>query len=298
MAQLLLVADDEEYNLDLIRDYLAGEPYELVEAMDGAEALEKLAQRPGDFRCAILDRMMPRVDGLEVLRRMKADPVLARIPVVMQTAMSAPEQVAEGLDAGAFYYLGKPYSGAVMRSVIANALRHGEFLRSASGEIEAHIAMMRLLDRAQFRFRTLAQARMLAAAIAGLCPRTEAVLLGLSELVVNAIEHGVLGIGYDEKSQLLQGGVWEEEIERRLADPRYDARGARVVFERHAQELVIRVEDDGEGFDWTRYADFDPGRVFDAHGRGIAMARMIAFNSLAYEGRGNVAVARLPLAEA
>ena len=46
MGYLMLVADDEEYNLDVIRDHLAGEPYELVEAMDGAEALEKLAQRP------------------------------------------------------------------------------------------------------------------------------------------------------------------------------------------------------------------------------------------------------------
>lgn len=295
MAYLLLVADDEEYNLDLIRDYLTGEPYELVEAMDGAEALDKLSRRAGEFHCAILDRMMPRVDGLELLRRMKADPALARIPVVMQTAMSSPEQVAEGLDAGAFYYLGKPYSRSVMRSVIANALRHGDFLRSASIEIAAHTAMMRLLDRGQFRFRTLTEARMLAAAIAGLCPRTQAVLLGLSELVVNAIEHGVLGIGYDEKSRLLQRGAWEDEVERRLADAKYAARGARIVFERLPGELVIRVEDDGEGFDWKRYAEMDPARAFDAHGRGIAMARMIAFNALDYEGCGNVAVARLPL---
>lgn len=295
MAYLLLVADDEEYNLDLIRDYLTGEPYELVEAMDGAEALEKLSRRASDFHCAILDRMMPRLDGLEVLRRMKADPALSRIPVVMQTAMSAPEQVAEGLDAGAFYYLGKPYTRSVMRSVIGNALRHGDFLRTASTEIESHGAMMRLLDRGQFRFRTLAEARMLAAAIASLCPRPQAVLLGLSELVVNAIEHGVAGIGYAEKSHLLTRGAWEEEVERRLADPTYAARGARLSIERAPGELVIRVEDDGEGFAWKRYAEIDPARAFDAHGRGIAMARMIAFQSLDYEGRGNVAVARVAL---
>lgn len=296
MSHLLLVAEDEAYNLDLIREYLAGEPYEIVEAMDGAEALDRLSRRPEQFHCVVLDRMMPRLDGLEVLKRLKSDPVLARIPVVMQTAMAAPEQVAEGLEAGAFYYLAKPYSRSVLRAVVANALRHADFLRGAADEIEAHTAMMRMLDRAQFRFRTLAEARRLAAAIAGLCPRPQAVLLGLSELVVNAIEHGVLGIGYEEKSRLLQRGLWEDEIERRLRDPAYAARGARVVFERTPTELLIRVEDDGEGFDWRRYAEIDPARLYDAHGRGIAMARMIAFGSLAYEGKGNVAVARLPLA--
>ncbi len=295
MNPLLLIADDEQYNLDTMRAYLDGEPYEIVEAMDGAEALERIREHSGRFGCIVLDRVMPRLDGIEVLKQLKADPSLAMIPVVMQTAVAEPEKVAEGLEAGAFYYLAKPYTRTVLRAVIANALRHAAFLQSAMREIETHTAMMRLLDRAQFRFRTLRDARLLSAAVAGLCPDPPATLLGLSELAVNAVEHGVFGIGYAGKSALLQRGVWEDEVQRRLERPEYAARSARIGFERGAGEIVIRIEDDGEGFDWTRYAEMDPARAFDAHGRGIAMARLIAFKDLAYEGRGNVAVARLRL---
>src|SRR5687768_11051860 len=76
MAARLLVVDDEELNREIIREYLDEEDCELVEAHDGEHALELLAQ-PGRFDAVLLDRMMPGIDGLEVLQQMKKDARLA-----------------------------------------------------------------------------------------------------------------------------------------------------------------------------------------------------------------------------
>ena len=56
-------------------------------------------------------------------------------------------------------------------------------------------------------------------------------------------------------------------------------------------EVWYRIVDEGDGFDWTRYLDFDPARAFDPHGRGIAVARLSSFDALEYIGKGNLVIA-------
>ena len=64
-----------------------------------------------------------------------------------------------------------------------------------------------------------------------------------------------------------------------------------VVFERKERELYFHIRDEGEGFDWRSYLQFDPERAFDTHGRGIALARNLSFARLIYQGRGNEVLA-------
>jgi hypothetical protein len=109
--------------------------------------------------------------------------------------------------------------------------------------------------------------------------------------MVNAIEHGNLGISYQEKSLLKQEGDWEAEIQRRMSLPQFAGRVARVKAERVANAVVFTISDQGEGFDWQKYLAFDPSRAFDLNGRGIAMAKLISFSTLEYQGCGNVVVA-------
>ncbi len=260
----LLVVDDERWNIDTLREQLEGEDYAIDDAMDGAEAWEALSAEPGRYARVVLDRRMPRLDGMQVLQRMRDDPAFAATPVVMQTSVTAAEAVAEGLRAGAFYYLAKPCAREVLRAVIAKATRHAELQRRAAELQRAHGAMMRMTERAEFRFRDLADARTIAAAVAGMCPNPQAALLGLVELAVNAIEHGTLGIGYEQKSALTRYGNWEEEIRRRLAQEPYAGRSARLGFERAAGEILITVEDEGAGFDWRRYLELDPVRASES----------------------------------
>ena len=68
---------------------------------------------------------------------------------------------------------------------------------------------------------------------------------------------------------------------------------ARVAFRRMTGSLSFTISDQGAGFDWRRYLDFDPERVFDPNGRGIAMARQATFSSVEYLERGNIVVATI-----
>jgi hypothetical protein len=110
--------------------------------------------------------------------------------------------------------------------------------------------------------------------------------------MINAVEHGNLGINYREKTMLLMENDWRAEVERRLQLPQFSARVAQIRLERSAAgDIRFTISDQGNGFEWQRYLDFDPSRVFDPNGRGIAMAQRTSFSNLEYLGNGNTVVA-------
>lgn len=290
-CSFVLVVDDEATNRTIVRDFLADQGLCLEEAHDGASAWALLTQAPERFDAVLLDRMMPDMDGLDVLRRMKTHPVLSSVPVILQTAASAPEQVIEGLREGAFYYLSKPYSPEILLAVVRTAVRDRQEQRAVVAELACMRDTFHLIEHAKFRFRTLDEARNLAALAASTLQDAAQIAMGLSELMINAVEHGNLGVSYEEKSRLLKCGRWSDEIEQRLQDPRYSQRFATLGLERRADAVEFTVTDMGEGFDWRAYLDLHPSRVMDLHGRGIAIARRICFDDLRYEGHGNVVTA-------
>jgi len=291
----ILVLDDEDFNLDIIAEFLRDSGHPITGLTDSAEAWALLDADPDRFAAIILDRMMPPPDGMEMLRRIKADPRFEAMPVIMQTAATSPEEVAEGLAAGAWYYLAKPLSEQGLNRIVEAALGDRERrleLRRMTGELQQ---MLHLTVQARYRFRTLEEARLLAATLARLCPIPEMAAMGLSELTLNAVEHGNLGISYAEKGELLVRGDWEAEIERRLATPDLGARVAEIAVECLPDRVRFVVEDMGDGFDWQRYLDLDPARAFDSHGRGIALARQLSFPRIEYQGKGNRVLAEVTL---
>jgi anti-sigma regulatory factor (Ser/Thr protein kinase) len=134
--------------------------------------------------------------------------------------------------------------------------------------------------------------------LANACPDPERVVVGLSELIINAIEHGNLGITYEEKTRLNQDGEWLREVERRLQSEEYADKRVVVDFERGPLSIRIRIADEGAGFDWHGYVDPDPERAFDNHGRGIAMSKLLYFDSLEYHGKGNEVTVEVFLSDA
>lgn len=104
---LVLVADDDADILALIEYRLTTLGYEVVTATDGEAALQRCAERVPDL--CLLDVMMPRVGGLEVLHGMRADPALEQVPVILLTARVKDDDVERGFDAGADDYLRKPF---------------------------------------------------------------------------------------------------------------------------------------------------------------------------------------------
>ncbi|HEX3867194.1 MAG TPA: response regulator, partial [Gemmatimonadaceae bacterium] len=117
----VLVVDDHEDNVELLRARLEAWGYSTESAHDGAEALEKVDASPPDM--ILLDVMMPRIDGIEVARRIKGNKSLPFIPIIMQTALDTTENKVEGLEAGADDYITKPIDFAELRARLASMLR-------------------------------------------------------------------------------------------------------------------------------------------------------------------------------
>ncbi|MBK6909133.1 MAG: response regulator [Rhodocyclaceae bacterium] len=292
MTWHILVVDDEPLNREIIGEYLDDPAYVLTMAKDGQDAWEQLSLAGTRCDLIVLDRMMPRMGGMELLQRVKADARFSHVPVLMQTAASSSEQVSEGIAAGAYYYLTKPYNPGALLAVVHAALDDVRDQRAAADAGKAGTGFsLAVGDERVIVFHTLDEAHHLAGELANLGADVSALAMGLTELLVNAIEHGNLGITYAEKKHLRQNDGWEDEVNRRLASADLGARRARITIARQPESFTFTIEDEGAGFDWQRYLEFDPERVYDPNGRGIAMAKRVAFGTLEYHGRGNVVVA-------
>lgn len=119
--ELILVIDDEIHNFDVIEALLFKEKYDLKYAADGLQALELLTKIQPEL--ILLDVMMPALDGIEVCRRIKANPDTRHIPVVMATALNSKEDLANCLEAGADDFVSKPISGLELRARVRSMLR-------------------------------------------------------------------------------------------------------------------------------------------------------------------------------
>lgn len=288
----LLVVDDEGFNRDILEEYLGGAGYAVTLAEDGEAAWETLNSSGHNFSAVLLDRMMPRLDGMGLLRRIKSVARFAHIPVIFQTALDNPSDIVEGMNAGAFYYLTKPVSKDVALAIVQSAVSVRILSRPRRDELaEEKRHLFAMLRRGEFQMRTLDEARDLAKMLSGFFPDPSRALLGLSELLINAVEHGNLGISYTEKSRLLQEARWEEEVRRRLEKPESAGKMVNVQIEHLPHEICVTITDCGSGFDWKNYLEMSPERAFDPNGRGIAMSRMMSFDALEYRGNGNQVMA-------
>lgn len=119
--ETVLVVDDEEDILELVKYNLAKEGYTVVAVASGEDALAAARTKQPD--AVVLDLMLPGLDGLEVCRRMKGDPTLHHIPIVMLTAKGTEADIVTGLELGASDYVTKPFSPRVLTARVKAVLR-------------------------------------------------------------------------------------------------------------------------------------------------------------------------------
>ncbi len=117
----VLVVDDDPHILALIRTVLTQENYRVTTAGDGRQALDSLRGSP--FDAVITDALMPGLDGPTLTEKIKADPNLKDLPVIMITASSQPGMVRKSFSSGCILFLPKPFTGASLISILQLALR-------------------------------------------------------------------------------------------------------------------------------------------------------------------------------
>ncbi|MGN7614209.1 response regulator [Magnetococcales bacterium HHB-1] len=280
----ILVVDDEPANIKIIAQTLRDD-YHLLVAKNGMEALQILERQRVDL--ILLDLVMPGMSGFEVCERIKKNPLTRDLDVIFVTGRSEEEDVERGLALGAFYYVTKPFDQKLLQTLVASSFSQRHLEKKLRTEMLRTQDSICLLSEGEFRFRTLDDVYNLSVLLANTCFNSEEVVVGLKELLTNAVEHGNLELDYEDKSRLYMEDGWEAEVNYRLNDPNYADRYGTVRFLRKRDEVQFLITDQGSGFDWEPYLDLDPTRMLDSHGRGILIASKTCFDRVEYQGVGN-----------
>lgn len=234
---------------------------------------------------------MPKLSGIEVLRWIKAQQQFEYLPVIMHTAMKHSQNIREGIEAGAFYYLTKPTDGSVIISIVNAAVDDFNHLKNLLSRLQESKNPFKFLTEGIFRFKTLEEAEFLGVRIANACPNPGKAIV-ISELLVNAVEHGNLEISYKEKTEYIGEGIYNQILNQRLSQAPFADRFVEVKLQRLPDKMKVLIEDQGNGFDYQKYLTLDEDRVFDVHGRGIAIANMHVH--LEYLDKGNRVMITIP----
>lgn len=121
MAKILVVEDDEVARMVLAKIMEDENEFQPIMTGDGEQAIAALKAND-DIKAILLDRNMPKMGGMETLEALKANVRWSRIPVIFQTAADTDADVIEGMKAGAYYYLKKPYEPEMVRNVLRAAI--------------------------------------------------------------------------------------------------------------------------------------------------------------------------------
>ena len=288
MTSTILAIDDDPVNLDIITSYLEeNKDYEVITAADGVEGWDILSKSHQDIKLILVDRMMPNMDGMELSKMVLDDSEMSNIPIIMQTAAAEKKQVEEGIKLGVYYYLTKPYEEDKLLALVKSAIDSYNIHENISKEIKNNKDISPLLEEDVLYCRTLTDVQELSPKIAKLFPDPERVIIGIVEILTNAIEHGNLNISYHNKTQFLNNNCWKQEVERRLSLQENLDKKVTITVSRSESELKLTVKDDGQGFEWKKYMDISPNRVTDNHGRGIALSKLMSFDKIEYKHPGN-----------
>jgi DNA-binding response OmpR family regulator len=120
----ILIIDDLPENVFLLQDRLEREGYEVITSYDGKSGIEKAIKEIPDL--ILLDVMMPDLDGIEVCKELVLNPITLNIPIILVTAKSGAEDIKEGLEAGAFDYIKKPFDRIELLARVHSAVKLNE----------------------------------------------------------------------------------------------------------------------------------------------------------------------------
>ncbi len=119
-VQMILIVDDNADNAGLVFDYLTSKGYHTIIARDGRSALKLINEQRPDL--VLMDIQMPEMDGIKVIRQIRADQCLQAMPVIALTALAMPGDRERCLDAGADEYVSKPVSMRALAEIVARHL--------------------------------------------------------------------------------------------------------------------------------------------------------------------------------
>ena len=291
----VLVVDSDPVSRMIICSYLEDEGYRIFAEENDTSAWILLQEHP-EIDVIITDCPAVGKQGELFLERIKEHPIYRSMPVIMHSASANPALFYKIIQRGVFYFLTKPFAYDVLATLTHSAVDRGRRQRALLKSLRYQQLSQAYTRSLVMEYRTLEDADTIAFLLAYLTPDPDRMIPGLIELLVNAVEHGNLEIGFELKGKLLKENQLEEVIKERLATPPYSERKVQVLYQRDGKELSITIADEGKGFDVDWYKQFSQERLTAPNGRGIAM--VVAgecFDALDYQDGGKQVVCRVQL---
>jgi len=287
----VLIVEDNKTNHRLLESLLSAEGYKTISAWDGGEGLAMLNQHRKKIDVVLLDLRMPRVSGIDFLEMMRQDSQYDSMPVIVQTADRSEEALRQVAAFGVYFFLTKPIDVNICRTVVKNAIEDAQKTKKAFRQANRSERSFSLIKNGEFQFRTEAEALILAACLSKICSSPRRQILGLSELMVNAVQHGNLAISQIEKINLIEKNNLDEEIKKRLKTPPFSERIASIKIDQDEEGVRFEISDEGDGFDWRKEIANMNEKILKPSRRGIALAHKIGFDKIKYIGNGSTVIA-------
>ncbi len=283
----VLIVDDDSGSRALLKNLVEEQGYPAAVAPDGQRGLETFRHFRPDV--VFSDVRMPGMSGLELLEAIRLEDQSALF--VLVTGYGCEEYAVQALRSGANDYIHKPVFDTDFVPLVKRLAEQVED-RSAERKVRA------MFSRRTFTLEldnTLERVPIIAGQLleetSGAIPPDQrgGVRMGLIELLMNAIEHGNLGITYQQKGAALRVRDGLAKLTgRRLAQPELAAKRVTVHFKMDARTCEWVIADEGAGFDWRAVPEATKGEaIYAPHGRGIMLSRLY-FDSVEYQGLGNV----------
>ena len=281
----ILVVDDDPTMQLVLQGMIEKTGFKPVIAENGEKALQFVELGGANISVVLLDRHMPDMDGLEVVKKLQSLEGGRGIPVIMQSGSKTPKDIRSAIDAGIFYYLTKPFKMEALQSALNFAIEKAELRSVLKERLEQGYTPVNLILSASFEFKSMDDAQKLAILLACLFPDPQRTFPGLLALLSNAVEHGSIGLGYDKKSELIDQAAHEDAVCGDANDKVIE-----VQFIHKDGRFSVRITDQGKGFDWKSWVGFEQERESSTHGYGVLKA-LNAFDEVKYNTAGNQVMA-------
>lgn len=281
---------------ELYKSYRVEKTLNVLEADSGEECYALLKEYVGRISAIVVPFSLPDMEAIDFLRELKRKLEWNYIPTIVITSDINEKNLVESVNAGAYYYLERPFGEDVFASVLNKAIKdyttYVFYLSKAQ-----NVNISRLVKHGQFKFRTFKEGYEVADWLASLCVGSsrDDIVVGFIELLINAVEHGNLEIGYDEKSERMKTGNYLDGLVSKLEEDPYRDRYVTVNFKHSGEWLEVEILDEGKGFDFDKYLVMDKKRMFHSHGKGIIMASNLYFDELKYSAPGNRVTVKVKL---
>ncbi len=283
----VLIAEDDQASRAYIQDAVESLGFLCEVTEEGEEAVEVF--RKTKPHVVLLDIQMPKKNGLEALYEIRqANP---NVIAIMMTAYGSEESAVEAFRIGANDYLNKPVRTKDLRSLLKkyeSAINAQRQIQKVYSFIESRELKLKIPTDYELM---LPISNFLAEEVASALGKNYdmGVRLGFYELLLNAFEHGSLGIGFHKKREYIESDNlrFQELIAERLEDKTLCDRTILVEFRSTPVEVEVTITDEGEGFNYSSIeGELNNSDLFRGSGRGIIISRC-QFDSVEYTGRGN-----------